>query len=149
MPEITVDLIHNELNDLPNGVKVPLPELLQRADRLGLRSIFEAIMFGKPDYVVRIGDDFTATATITEPKRFGPILVHASKLVRFTLRKVGQELQVTNVRGVTVELPIVGELAVNWFNARVERGKFKVNSRKLFVPVALTIDPKTGDISLF
>src|SRR4051812_13093191 len=121
MRAISINYIYDELFSLPNGVCVPWADLLKRAGDHS--ALMQSVAFGTPDSVMRNGNNFTARGKEAASMVRGNVTVHSEKLVTYTVKKVGSELQITNIKGVRVQLnlPLMPQLALEWVNVSVDR----------------------------
>jgi hypothetical protein len=156
MQAITIDYIYRELMALKDGAKIAWPELLERSGKS--RPLVETVVFGRPDYVMRKGRNFTATAkekaTMVRSATFAgtrwPIKLHSQQKVTFTVTPRRNELQVTDIIGVTVELPLplLPILPLEWVNISVDSANnFLLTTRKMLFSVRLRVNPN-GDLTL-
>jgi hypothetical protein len=146
----SIEEVSTKLFALPENVAIPRNEVEKLAGEfLGL---LNRLPLGQFESITRQGNNFTARSSAPALIRHNFIVIHSDATVSFTARKVGKELQMTKIKGLTVELPIpfVPRITLDWVNVSIdEREQVVLYTRKGFFPVTVRIDPQTGAISFF
>jgi hypothetical protein len=105
---ITIDLIAQLIDtSFPKGETTPWEVGLSRVPEEEYKALIRAVVFGEPDTITRKGDDFVATGKVEATMKHLGFTAHSATEVRFTLKKVGKTLKISNLSGIKVKAPIL------------------------------------------
>ncbi|HEY9789968.1 MAG TPA: hypothetical protein V6D22_06200 [Candidatus Obscuribacterales bacterium] len=146
----SIEEVTEKLFSLPENVAIPRDELATLAGEfLGLMN---RLPLGQLESITRRGNDFIAQSSAPALVRHNFIVIHSAATVTFTARNGRQELQMTKIKGLDVELPIplIPRIVLDWVNVSLdERQQLVLYTRKGFIPITVRIDSQTGAISFF
>lgn len=148
MANITFDEVRKKPFELiPDGKSVNWAELLNHAGEY--RKQVEGLAFGAPDSISRRGNDFIARGgKPASTTRFG-VTVHADKVVKFTVTSTAKEINVTNISGVRVKPPVIGEFNLRSVTISMDtKGNFVVKTKVFFIPIVGAFDTQ-GNLAYF
>jgi hypothetical protein len=148
MGNITFDQIRKKPFELiPDGKTVVWADLLKAAGEY--RSQVEGLAFGAPDSISRRGNNFIARGgKPASTTKFG-VTVHAERTVTFTVTSTEKSIDVTNITGVRVKPPVLGEFNLRTVNISMDaKGNFVVKTRVFFVPIVGAFNNK-GELAYF